>query len=191
MSKKPQFDFKRWASNIKRKERAFKKMSRAEKRVAVARDVILAIRAEQIVPATMVYLDAEKMSRTPELPDLQVREALAGVECTACAIGSVFVACTNRADDLTMREFGVASQFHSESRPDQMRKYLSEWFSYKQLALIESAFERSAFNAQVGPNPSLRAYRAAVNFGDEFTNSKDRMIGIMKNIIKNEGTFKP
>ena len=133
----------------------------------------------------------EKIGKT------QVCDMLEGVECKVCGIGAAFVAAVRRADDLTLHEF-IAEQDAFDTRENPlyrdsvMRKYLRRYFSARDVALIECAFEENDRHAiHEGIEPSHPDVQSAVLFGENFDTDEDRLIAIMQNIIDNGGRFRP
>jgi hypothetical protein len=168
-----------------------KKLTKAQMRVAVARDVIKRIRARSIKPTSGLYLNTSfhlDISRNDV--SKQIIEQLPK-KCEACAIGGMFLSSlrlynkykpnkyllTGNANDT----LGPVSTLISSvsMREDQLKKY----FTDKQLGLIENVFETTH---------NINHQR--INVFLEKHNKSSRavlLIAIMKNIIKNKGTFKP
>jgi hypothetical protein len=60
--------------------------------------------------------------------------------------------------------------------------------------LIESAFETARFSEKdyvLLSKKDLELLNSAINFGRGFGDDEERLLAIMKNIVKNKGTFKP
>ncbi len=168
----------------------FSKLTPAKQRVTIAKDVISLLKAEKIIAETGSYL---KFGGNTAFDEIRWSRGLAAAEktkvhkvieatpkCTACGIGACFVASVLRADKV------VVGDMHGESDDRFMRKYLGKWFDLPQLRLIEAAFEIESRHA----NKAAGAM-AAERFGRRFCYDKDRLTGIMENIIDNDGEFKP
>lgn len=146
--------------------------------VEIARDVIRLMKAKKLVARTMTYLtlDSPIPTGTKELQTLIEQDDF---KCYVCAIGGLFVslvakenACPIRWGPELGRQFGRVPTI-PQFRQDGMRRRLRKYFSREQLGLIEAAFERS------------------IRFGYKYDDPSDRMIAIMRNIIRNQGEFKP
>lgn len=176
-------------TQVARCNREFDAMAKAQKRVAIAKDVLAYLRAGKIKTDVPGYLNDVDL-RNGE----QVRDSLQATDraCQACAIGACFVAANLRADDLEVRAL-----CRNGSWDDGMRDYLARWFSRGQLCLIEAAFECDAETAAdqgVGDRLARRAEDFGLAHGNRCKNRTRRtrrMRAIMQNIIDNGGTFKP
>lgn len=163
--------------------------TKAEKRVEIAKDVIAQLKAEKFNAKTGTYVGLdEDIDGTKELQT----ELKKVKQCTVCALGALFLSDVRKNDackgvDVDLGSGndvdGFASRYIDEHR---MRDRLGKLFSRKQMALIECAFELG-----MDPQGLLKddEYERAARFGEKFDTSRDRLVGIMRNIIKNEGTF--
>lgn len=171
-------------TQVARRNREFDAMAKAQKRVAIAKDVLAYLRAGKIKTDVPGYLNDVDL-RNGE----QVRDSLQATDqaCQACAIGACFVAANLRADDLVVHREALLLA-------GGMRDYLARWFSRGQLYLIEAAFECDAETATdrgVGDRLARRAEDFGLAHGNRCKNRTRRMRAIMQNIIDNGGTFKP
>ncbi len=170
------------AMNIEKRNKDFKKLSKAEKRVAIAKDVIAALKAKKYIAETGDYLDINYSSDNYDSNINQELLCSNDITCKVCAVGALFTS-----------KVIISNNFDSDYVPsdDVMRDELSAYFSKNQLYLIEAAFEgwetdeysKSEIILTLKNNDHMRFHR------DYDTN--DRMIAIMNNIVKNKGTFKP
>lgn len=162
--------------------------TKAQMRVKIARDVLKQIKAKKLVPRNGTYMDVgnhfEYFSKLGLLnPSIQFNTVLP-TKCEVCALGAVFIAAVDKNNTLEIGELTYT--------PDRLRRYpsyfdmqnyLSKWFSREQLHLIESVFESNSdysflnFRKTVSDTP-LRKIAAS-----------KMLTAIMKNIIKNKGTF--
>lgn len=147
----------------------FQTMSPAEKRVALAKDVLLQIDLDIMEPSKGVYAVAA-IDGVPSHADEPFDS------CQVCALGALWMA-------HTMPETARACVLGSED----MATALSDVFPYAQLRLIECAFER--WDA-AGSWWNTRGYGDMANYGAGL-DDRGRMVLIMKNIIRNEGEFYP
>lgn len=106
-------------------------------------------------------------------------------KCSACAIGTLFVAMVNKHNDLQINDYRAASL-----KTGACHVYLQRFFEPKQLGLIEAAFEMSNVQASI-KNCTLDEVRSAIKFGRKHQKSHDRMVAILNNIIENDGEFVP
>jgi hypothetical protein len=151
--------------------------------------------AQQKYRAAVAKIDAQ---------DLLVKD---DVSCSVCALGGIFACAVARLDELNVDEFlGVTRR--------GMHEYLGEFFSSRQLDLIETAFEAERFGSCKHGDPetgetidededeAALAFCDDINFatgveddeGNEILNrdyAADRMRRIMENIIANGGEFRP
>lgn len=151
------------------RNRRFKAMTKARKRVAIAKDTIEALNARKIVAKCGVYLAHDAELNGDKLPN--------DYACKACALGSMFVGLTTRVKDLSVKGHQCRSHITED---------LSKYFSDIQLDMVESAFEQR----EMGWAHSYKT-RPAKEFGNKYSDSDDRLRAIMQNIIDNNGTFKP
>ena len=184
---------KKLQSEIARRNELFKGKSRAEKRVLVAQDVIAQIKAKTLIPSSgdWVYI----LDKYEPAYEASLRETVLNkeVECNCCALGGLFLSCTLfnnkvKVGDVspTFGEYGfLDSTIYAEKK---FSNGLNTIFSNEQLKLIEVAFECGcgAFYED-----DVKDGEKAAKFGSRYNTEKGRMIGIMNNIIKNNGTFIP
>jgi hypothetical protein len=122
-------------------------------------------------------------------------------QCSCCALGSLFVSCTLYNDNTTTDELAFAGEDISDwlmsgGMGDRMSNGLDKFFSIQQLQLIEQTFEtdngvvQSHDEDEFG-KPYPKFSKASEAFCHKYTTAESRMIAIMKNIVANDGTFKP
>lgn len=141
------------------------KQTKAQMRVRIAKDVLKQLDLGKIVPTEMTYLDGFHGHKY----HADAREVVQQMpQCEACAKGAIFVAAVLRHNDAIVGECAVG-----------FVGYLRRWFTAPQLRLIEGAFE------DFGTTQAASAFYAA------HEDPEMRMRAIMRNIIKNNGTFKP
>jgi hypothetical protein len=172
---------------IKRRNKLFKKATKAQKRVLVAKDVINQLKKGKFKAIDGVFGDIDYTSEG----DLSARdEFLKGeITCQACALGAMFMSCTLFNNNLSLRE----NNYAFPDIGDGVKKGLdykngfNKLFAKPQLRLIEIAFEQGRGYFSIKSNLETKAGR----FGSLYTENKERLTKIMTNIIKNNGTFKP
>lgn len=191
---------------------AFRKLSKIEQRVQIARDVISQLRARKIVAMHGTWLsdftgktDADDGATFPLDTDFSdILNSPKLKSCNACALGAMFACTVKRADAYTV---GNLSNGNSFDVPDDFvlnrigadiydfDRYLQRFFTKKQLGLIEFSFEQGGgvYDA-VDFSEEVReaAEHYGVKPGDNFNYDAARqMTLIMRNIIRNDGVFNP
>lgn len=170
----------------------FSRMSKAEKRVAIAKDVIKHIKAAKFKATKGTYLDAGDVYRSGE--ELQ-KIILDAPTCKVCAIGAVFAA------DVIKRDNFILTDTCTKCIDSDEMKAKTSYFSKDTLHTMEVAFEKKIITDGVCGEGKYTAqgYRIsytelgkrAIAFGKNYRKSQDRLMAIMQNIIKNKGEFKP
>jgi hypothetical protein len=121
-------------------------------------------------------------------------------QCSCCALGGMFMSCTLYNNNTTVADLEHASNDISEvlleETDEKLSNGLNKFFSVAQLKLIEQTFEGdngavfSGTDGETGEMIDEFSPRAEA-FYDKYKKPKDRLIAIMQNIVKNNGTFKP
>jgi len=171
-----------------------RKLPVAQARVEIARDVIAALKVRVLEASRGDYFSAyTKEEAGDEGDEISIRDLFANKaldSCKVCALGALFSAKVGRLNEVSEVLYG---NFLDLDRPD-VADPLLEFFSGRQLLLIECAFEMSDMrsNAPLSTRIEVSQLEAldAMDFGAGFATDQTRMIGIMENIIKNKGTFK-
>lgn len=187
---------------IEERERKFKAMNASQKRCAIAQDVIDSIKANKIQPTSGKWVEYSNVTETKlaDLRDLQWKDSSNETEtqlqdvykdmpkCSACALGAMFVCAVLRHDHLTVDEADYGSVYYYD-----INEYLVDFFKVEQIELIECAYERGKGQIFDETSESLSDVQMnnATAFGKKYPSNSDRMIAIMKNIIKNNGKFVP
>lgn len=194
---------------------AFERMSPEQKRVQIAQDVLDHLATKRVIAAHGQFLSAgnyfvaDRTQSERELRDI-MREAPV---CRACALGSLMLATLERADDF---KAGDLADFKTRGRDDGARiydedvvPYLARFFDMKTIGKAEVAFEAGvgAIRTDLAPGTFYRpkfsdiitkdeydvakAYGLAVAKKDEYDFNAKRLTAIMRNIVRNNGDFKP
>lgn len=191
-----EFFVKQWnADQVERKERkriAAKKLrfnsgSAAQKRVAIAKDVIAQVNLRKIIPTQGSYLERPNGSASGIDTNVAIQDQLPS-QCIACGIGSTFV-CALKYD----KTENLSRTMVSLSDDRVMRKYLQKFFSKAQIDLIEVAFEHRTVTDDQSEleDAQDKSIRAAIRFGRKYAYHSERLIAIMDNIVMNRGVFVP
>ena len=156
---------------------AYDKMTRAERRVAIAKDVIKHIKARQLrVRSCYGYVvhaagwDGINEAVEGSEKASEVAEKLKG-ECTVCARGAMMLC---KVSKFNHYEFERGRGISSVSTTDALK----DAFSERQLNEIEDAFE-------------LNGDHYVSSWFREIPDASDRLLAIMQNIVDHNGTFKP
>jgi hypothetical protein len=190
------------AAKTRQANAKFAKLSKDMQRVEIAKDVLKQLQRKRIRPTMGIWYKIprvvnELVNANKEILKTQFHEVMnAGPSCDACALGAVFVSAARKFDQRTFHQATVKGEFDSSNRyPNQggMLRYLKNFFEHKQLKMIENAFELGNGSlAAAYFDKQNTAMNAAVRFGNRYASSATkRLQAIMKNIIKNKGTFVP
>jgi hypothetical protein len=181
---------KQIATQIKRNNAKFKKATDAQKRVLIAKDVLARVASRQyrVQAGQWIALGTWFDRRREPAQNL----LLEGETCAGCALGGLMMSCTvfnNKMVTDNFQHYDIGRKVKSK-RP--IPNGLNTFFSNEQLRLIETAFEKGLGFDGWGRafNNSAQA-EAAVAFGSRFRGERTRLLAIMRNIVKNKGTFKP
>jgi len=195
---------KRQIIGLKRANRArnaeFRKATRAQKRVMIAKDILSALRRGKIVANQGVYVEPSYDYEGPNLDDAaqeapadaSLQELLETVApCQVCAKGAIFLCTVAMRNKVTVGEFNemngnVQNDGWSEARKlwrgENLSKTLGGLFSPKQLAMIENEFEDDVVDS-LGGNPIMRL--------SDLEDDDARLRKIFRNVVRNNGTFVP
>lgn len=177
----------------------FNSLSPADKRVAIAKDVLEQIKLKRLSALSGTYFNLS----TDLDEDKSIQANLNKVECQACALGSMMFSHIKYNN-----ECSVAEGEDIDSR--YIKGKLHNYFDESQLVLIETAFEQwkdnynfddEANELYVGDGAHSGDFLTDLDLGEEdldragayfdeyeFTD-EERLVKIMKNIVKNKGTF--
>lgn len=177
---------------LQARNRRFKVMSRAEQRVAIAKDVIAQLDAKKIVARSTYFSPPQKVEDKcrarygdEKVRELDLSEVTAQVKCEVCGIGAVFLSTVEFNDKLKVKEFFSYDPIHGYlSDRDNQVEYLGKWFSSKQLDEIEEYFENGSPGCDEAKPWSSSPIQREVK-------REKRLRMIMENIISNNGKFDP
>ncbi len=163
--------------------------TKAELCVEIAKDVLLQIKSKKIVAEAGVYFILKTKS---QFKGKQLQEVLPRIKkCEVCALGSLFYSFINKHNDFKIDDEGLdMTSFHHSD----MRSRIT-MFPIANLELIECAFEnRDVYDSC--ENRGHYAWKTIIKAKkyrgiNLLLNDEKALIHIMKNIIRNKGTFKP
>lgn len=151
------------------KKKSFSRLTAAQKRVAIARDVLDRITKRTLKPSTGFVLEGEGVR-------LNQKSVLAPTfKCEACALGAIFVS-----------KVALGNEYDGPSPWDtQIVDKLVPLFSREQLAEIETAFEGRVRPRHIGLVDDSVA--------ELYKNKRpiERARNIFTNVVANKGEFKP
>lgn len=180
---------KRTNARITRANKAFEKMTPAEKRVQIARDVLAQLFSKRLIAESGVWLEGkggkDLFKKSDIQKDAELSDILANTkQCQGCALGGMFMCSVERADNLKVGKLEAVKESDNCNiiAENDAFSYLRKFFSNDQLEMIESAFEHGNGAAYHGDSAEF-----LYNIDDPQT----RMRLIMENIVANKGTFRP
>ena len=162
-------------------EKEFNSLPASVRRQLIALDVIDSIIASSYIPKTGSYIETSFDSF-----DKSIKES-PKEKCEVCQLGALIISLCKTTNDLTYKDAERA--LWGGSIELQYEKF-DKLFSQKQFFYIESAFERSIYGERYAWfHPTKEEGEFFEKWGDEYPKADDRMIAIMYNIIRNDGTF--
>lgn len=165
-------------------------MSPAEARVLVAKDVIAAIKAKEMVatPGKYIELPDEIKDKIQEIYDAMddnrdidddARKILGRRQCGVCAVGAAAVGLVKRFDNEKITDL---SGYNTAMK----------LFPWEMLHNMETAFEVDHLIGEQRPEVvDYIANNPAQSFGVKYANPDTRLKAIFQNIIDNDGDFVP
>jgi hypothetical protein len=159
------------------KNAKFAKLTKPQKRVAIAKDALMQLRLKRVKAAHMIYVGSNDVvsiyprdinGNLREADDRQLCDLIPKMaNCKACALGTLFLAGVSCKDNLTVS--AIRGMAMTDGTQGALQRYLGDTFAWRQLRLIEDHFEAHWHCGD--PDATLRA--------------------ILNNIVCNKGTFKP
>lgn len=152
----------------------------------LANDVLKLLEAKKIFAETGCLISGEWENK--HVQNLET--------CYVCAKGALLVAHA----DIKQETLEYPIQYITEQQNDRLNfeDYFAGIATYRQLSMIEAAFELTDFNWRnitKEQDPTWEEdMQRAVNWGKSFdyeTETTERLKAIMENIIENNGIFKP
>lgn len=174
-------------AKLSAKNTKFWALGKARKRVAIAKDVLKWIEDKKFRPRSGDYLEGTFSSNKNDSLDITLNNTF----CTACALGACFIGMVDLGDKIKVGDVfeGNLSTYNTVN-VTSMINHLKVIFTGLQMDLIEAAFEKSAgMSRKTDKDHPLM--HASIAFGKRFSSDTDTMVAIMKNIVKNKGSFMP
>lgn len=168
---------------------AKKRLTKLQKRMLILKDALAQIKLQFLKPAHMgvcdlKYFDDETGNGAKEILQKFKTENDA---CYVCARGSLLLAGVMRFNKFSVDDLTTAEHDGSYDEDSITDTKLKSWFSPKQLMMMETAFENSYNDIELGEDLWIRC----ADFGLRYRSPKRRLIAILENAIKNKGEFKP
>lgn len=154
-----------------KKKNLYKRLTPSQRRVAVAKDALAQINANIWKPVgfSYVFFD-EPQHRTTCLLDIDK------TKCQVCARGALFLAAVNKFNDYNPSKHTVDKIINRISR-SQFGNVESRLWSKSQICDIEAMYECWNYD------------RYDTRWEKFYPERKNRLIAILKNIIRNKGKF--
>lgn len=171
----------RTAAMIKTDNARFAKMTKVQKRVAIAKDALAAIKAKVYVAEEGTYCNVpalETLRRYGKADDAKLAEQLRDnmPQCECCAVGALFLSKARMADKVTVSDYLDTPDYWAQLEP---------YFKCDQLDLMEAAFEVE----DISRCRNMDAAERAMKFGVRYELPRDRLVAILNNVVKNNGKF--
>lgn len=164
---------------IKKRNEKFNKLSPMQKRVAVAEEVILMLKAKQFVAGDGYgrELDTLYEDRKADIRKGEVQKTLvSGIVCEGCAKAGIFIAKASLGNDVQMRSYLAQDVAHNESRElfGDAADIIED--------LYEDNSERTGFDYDY-----LDQFWGKRTPPSRYGEPKKRMLAIFESIVKNKG----
>jgi len=184
------------AAKIEESNAAFEAMTSQEKRVEIAKDLLIRLNTKQLKARRGSIVTFRKnLSRGKALS--QSLKPLLNTDsapvCSVCAKGGLFMAYIGRVNTETIQDARDAAN-NACSAQNGADSKLRDIFSEKMLSYIEMAFEgRQVITSDENYNSiefTSKEEQEALDFFKTHSKVNDRLIAIAQNIIDNNGDFK-
>lgn len=175
---------------IKESNKRFDSMTPAERRVAVARDVLKQLNKKKIVASNQgdyVHVNGRVPTSVVDDTNTLVTEVFAGTTCKCCARGAMFVSACSLFNAPKLSELRLDEKIKDLNGRD-LRLQENQLFTRRQIDMIETAFEGwPIYNSAEKLPADFR--NAAEQFYRANPSATKRMRMIMLSIIRNKGEF--
>lgn len=168
------------------------KLTRQQKRILIAKDVLKKIENNEILFARGRYWDSSLEDYLLDTYEDRV-DRINIKSCRVCALSGMLLSHIDKFNKCEVVDLigNDANYVRSDNiiyvRSDNIIKVLSRNFTLKQLYLIECVFELGGGGFSYNlPNKLILASQ---NYGKQYAEDKNRVLAIMRNIIRNKGEF--
>lgn len=169
-------------------------MTKTEKRIAVAKDVLKQIKARKYAVTAGTYCNINITCKDVG-KDLQRVIKKQTEPCEVCAIGSLFLSKINLFNNYVLDEETISKSWIGNDIDlnfDSLQENLEDLWTSREFKIMEMTFEGKdidcMFDDSEGKDEKL--IDATFAFYEKYSDPEDRLIAIMQNIIKNKGKFK-
>lgn len=172
------------AKQIEAENELFNALSIEEKRVAIAKDALVRIELELVKPMHGYFIENPYRLKYRG-GDLKTILNTCDIECDCCAKGTLFISVVGKSNSFHTSQLNSYTQDSNRDYSDEHLK-LKEFFDIKQLDLIETAFEGESYLEKISKEEVEKAiaWKKKQKVG-----AKRLLQRILRNIIKNKGTF--
>lgn len=182
---------------IKESNIVFNKLSKAEKRVAIAKDVLKQLDEGVFVAERGIYsriVDIEQNALYTQdclidpLKDLKTSIENKEVICNVCAKGAVFSSLVHFKNEVSIKDGDGITSYEVKKKakgifPEKMLDRMETLFEAMNYDEYEYEMEAGEAGLTYYPDKKVKA------FAKKYDSADGRMIAIMKNIIRNKGEF--
>lgn len=156
---------------------------KANRRVAIAEDVLKWLRTKKLTIKTQTYCRFNDEYDLYKFDGDDMQAVMGKIitpfkPCSVCAKGALFIAAVDKFNSVKVRAFGMNDE-------DVVMEPLLAYFTEEQLNLVEAAFE--GWNHLAG-DADLVEY-VTEDYIKKYPDARKRLRAIMRNIIVNKGTF--
>jgi hypothetical protein len=172
------------------------KMTKAEARVAIAKDALAQLRANKYLAEEGAYVSFTNSLPINEDDEKSMDQQLCKLlpkagSCTVCARGALFLSTIRKFNHFTVADLLENGGDATCAIHDTLRPVEDRYFTNHQLALIEHAFEGQEIGNITFSLCSEEMENCELFFKHYDCDDDLRLENILKNIIRNKGTFVP
>lgn len=167
-------------AKIKKANAIYKRSTAAQRRVLIAKDALKQIAARKMIASCGIWTDV-RVAGSDVLDDagepLQPILHRPDTKCHCCGVGAIFIGYVRLNNNAMVMD----GWYYEDIRR------VTGWPS-DNLRQIEIAFEKGCGRHAEIHNAKDRKARG---FGLRYEESEDRLVAILKNIVRNKGLFQP
>jgi hypothetical protein len=172
---------------IKKWNNYFKSLTKAEKRIAIAKDILQQIKLKKYIPYSGSYITFKNYYNINNELDIQANFDKA--QCNCCQLGACIMSLTKFENKLKFSDIQYAES------DNKSWKMLEKIFTPRQIAIMEYCFEGDEGGSKVAEDFfKYELDKETIEKCDEFKNKyfsdEDTMKAICNNLIKNKGEIK-
>ena len=184
MKQKPK-SLEELAAQIEAENELFNSLSVEEKRVAIAKDALVRIDIGVIQPKTGWFISNMYELKRKGKDVKSVLNTCNDLVCECCAKGTMMLSLVGRMNNFTNSDFSDGNYTANKAYSSEHAK-LQELFDIKQLDLIETAYEGKSYLEIISKE---EVEKALVWKKKQKVGTERLLQRILRNIIKNKGTF--